>query len=113
MDKLKKILTLVIGVPVGILLVVLAVANRQVVTLALNPFRPDDSVLSLSAPFFLFLFLAILLGMIIGSAATWWSQGRYRRQARVEAREAVKWQQERNAVATQGNTLPSQVTPAK
>jgi uncharacterized integral membrane protein len=113
MDKLKRILTLVIGVPVGILLVVLAVANRQVVTLALNPFRPDDSVLSLSAPFFLFLFLAILLGMIIGSAATWWSQGRYRRQARVEAREAVKWQQERNAVATQGKTLPSQVTPAK
>ncbi|RWX76814.1 DUF1049 domain-containing protein [Neorhizobium lilium] len=91
MDKLKRILTLVIFVPLGIVLVVLAVANRQMVTLALNPFRPEDSVLSLSAPFFLFLLLAILLGMAIGSAATWWSQGRYRRQARIEAREAVKW----------------------
>lgn len=113
MDKLKRIITLVIAVPLGILLVVLAVANRQVVTLALNPFRPDDSVISLSAPFFLFLFLAVLIGMAIGSAATWWSQGRYRRQARVEAREAVKWQQERNAVTSSGTTLPSQITPPR
>lgn len=97
MDKLKRILTLVIFVPLGILLVVLAVANRQMVTLALNPFRPEDSVLSLSAPFFLFLFLAVLFGMAIGSAVTWWSQGRYRRQARIEAREALKWHNERNA----------------
>ena len=63
MDKFKRILTLVIAVPLGILLVVLAVANRQVVTLALNPFRPDDSVVSLNAPFFLILFLAVLIGM--------------------------------------------------
>ena len=98
MDKLKRILTLVVFVPLGLVLVVLAVANRQMVTLALNPFRPDDSVLSLSAPFFLFLFLVLLLGMAIGSAATWWSQGRYRRQARIEAREAVKWHNERKAV---------------
>jgi uncharacterized protein HemY len=102
MDKLKRILTLVVFVPLGIVLVVLAVANRQMVTLALNPFRPDDSVLSLSAPFFLFLFLVLLLGMAIGSAATWWSQGRYRRQARIEAKEAVKWHNERNAVTAPG-----------
>ena len=102
MDKLKRILTLVVFVPLGIVLVVLAVANRQIVTLALNPFRPDDSVLSLSAPFFLFLFLVLLLGMGIGSAATWWSQGRYRRQARIEAKEAVKWHNERKAVTAPG-----------
>ncbi len=111
MDKLKRILTLVIFVPLGIVLVVLAVANRQMVTLALNPFRPDDSVLSLSAPFFLFLLLAILLGMAIGSLATWWSQGRYRRQARLEAREAVKWHKEHAAVAAPA-AVPPQQAPA-
>jgi uncharacterized integral membrane protein len=99
MDRLKRIITLAIFVPLGIVLVVLAVANRQTVTLALNPFRPEDSVLSVDAPLFLFLFLAVLIGMVVGSAVTWWGQGRHRKQARVEAREAIKWQSEHKAAA--------------
>ena len=94
MTRFKKIVNLVVFVPLGILLIVLSVANRQSVTLALNPFNPQDSVLSLTAPFFLFLILTLILGMAIGSAVTWWTQGRYRKQARVEAREAIKWQTE-------------------
>ncbi|MBB4348881.1 MULTISPECIES: lipopolysaccharide assembly protein LapA domain-containing protein [Rhizobiaceae] len=99
MTKLKRIVSLVVFVPIGIVLIVLAVANRQVVTLALNPFRPQDSILSVSAPFFVFVFLAILVGMVIGASVTWWKQGHYRRQARVEAKEAVKWQKEHKAIA--------------
>jgi uncharacterized integral membrane protein len=98
MAKLKRILSLVVFVPLGIVLIVLAVANRQLVTLALNPFRPQDSLLSVTAPFFVFLFLALLVGMAVGATVTWWSQGRYRRQARLEAKEAVKWQSEHKAV---------------
>lgn len=111
MDKLKKIISLVIFVPLGIVLIVLAVANRQIATLALNPFRPEDSVLAVSAPLFVFLFLAVLLGMLIGAAATWWSQGKYRKQARVEAREAVRWQNEHKAVVA-GRQATSQL-PSK
>jgi len=99
MTKLKRILSLVVFVPIGIILIVLAVANRQTVTLALNPFQPQDSILSLSAPFFVFVFLALLVGMAIGASVTWWRQGRYRRQARIEAKEAIKWQSEHKAVA--------------
>ncbi|GGF94389.1 MULTISPECIES: lipopolysaccharide assembly protein LapA domain-containing protein [Rhizobium] len=99
MTKLKRIVSLVVFVPIGIVLIVLAVANRQVVTLALNPFRPQDSILSVSAPFFVFVFLALFVGMAIGASVTWWKQGRYRRQARVEAKEAVKWQKEHKAIA--------------
>jgi uncharacterized integral membrane protein len=98
MTKLKRILSLVVFVPIGIILIVLAVANRQIVTLALNPFQPQDSVLSVSAPFFVFVLLALLVGMAIGASVTWWRQGRYRRQARIEAKEAVKWQSEHKAV---------------
>nr|CAD6426131.1 hypothetical protein REQ54_02834 [Rhizobium sp. Q54] len=107
MTRLKKILTLVILVPLGILLIVLSVANRQSVTLALNPFRPEDSVLSLTGPFFLFLLLSLILGMLIGSIGTWWTQGRYRRQARIEAREAVKWQAEADRQKTQAPAVVS------
>ncbi|MBU1313261.1 MAG: DUF1049 domain-containing protein [Alphaproteobacteria bacterium] len=108
MTRLKKIVYLVILLPLGVLLVVLSVANRQSVTLALNPFRPQDSVLSLTAPFFLFLMLALILGMAIGSVGTWWTQGKHRKQARVEAREAVKWHNE----ADKQKTPSTAVTPA-
>lgn len=101
MTKLKRIVSLVVFVPIGIVLIVLAVANRQVVTLALNPFRPEDGLLSVSAPFFVFVFLSLLVGMGIGASVTWWKQGRYRRQARVEAKEAVKWQKEHKAIVAQ------------
>jgi uncharacterized integral membrane protein len=101
MAKFKRILSLIVFVPLGIVLIVLAVANRQPTTLALNPFNPEDAVLSVTAPFFLFLILALLLGMGLGATVTWWKQGRYRRQARVEAKEAVKWQNEHKAIVSQ------------
>ncbi len=80
MKKLKRILGLVVFIPLGIILIVLAVANRQVVTLALNPFRPEDQVLALSAPFFIFLLIAVIVGMVVGSFVTWWNQGKYRKR---------------------------------
>ncbi|MDO1580798.1 lipopolysaccharide assembly protein LapA domain-containing protein [Rhizobium oryzicola] len=92
MERIKKIIGMVILVPLAIILVVLCVANRQSVTLALNPFNPSDTVLSLTGPLFLLLFVALLFGMVIGSVATWFAQGKYRRQARIEAREALKRQ---------------------
>jgi uncharacterized membrane protein (DUF106 family) len=91
---ITRILKLVIFIPVAIVLIVLSVANRHVVTLALNPFRPEDNLLSLSLPFFVFLFLALLIGVVIGSFATWLTQGRYRKRARDEAQEARKWRDE-------------------
>lgn len=91
---MKKLVNLLFVVPLAIVLIVLSVANRQSVTLAFNPFQPADSVLSLTAPFFVFLFLAVALGIVIGSAATWLAQGKYRKRARSEARSAIKWQSE-------------------
>lgn len=91
---MKKIVNLVILVPLGIVLIVLSVANRQTVSLALNPFQPEDQLLSVAAPFFVFLFLAFLLGLFAGSLATWWSQGKYRKRAKRESRSAMRWQAE-------------------
>ncbi len=90
----RKLINILILLPVGIVLIVLSVANRNEATLALNPFRPSDTVLSVSAPLFVFLFGALILGMIIGSLATWFTQGKHRKKARREAKEAVKWHTE-------------------
>lgn len=90
----KKIINLLILLPIGIILIAFCVANRQSVALAFNPFRPEDQVLSLSAPLFVFLFIALIAGMLIGSAATWFGQGKHRKRARSEAKEAIRWQSE-------------------
>ncbi len=101
----RKLITFLILVPIAIVLIVLSVANRNVVTLALNPFDPSDTVLSLSAPFFVFLFLALMLGMLIGSLATWFKQGKYRKKARTEAKEAVKWHTEADKQRERAETV--------
>jgi uncharacterized integral membrane protein len=104
----KKIINIVVLAPIGIVLIVLSVANRQPVRLALNPFRPEDTVLSMTAPFFVYLFLALILGMILGAAATWISQHKYRKRARTEASEAVKWQTEADKQKVRAETLQAQ-----
>ncbi|MGG7517428.1 lipopolysaccharide assembly protein LapA domain-containing protein [Allorhizobium undicola] len=91
---IRKIVNLVVLVPLAVVLVVLCVANRQMVTLALNPFRPEDQLLSTAAPFFVFLLLAFLVGAIAGAAATWLAQGKHRKRARIEARSAARWESE-------------------
>lgn len=89
-----RFIKLIILVPVAVALIVLSVANRHSVTLALNPFRPEDQVLSLSLPLFVLIFIVLIAGVLIGSAVTWFAQGRYRKQARDEAHEARKWREE-------------------
>jgi uncharacterized integral membrane protein len=89
-----RFIKLIVLVPVAVALVVLSVANRHFVTLALNPFRPEDQVLSLSMPLFVLVFAALISGVVIGSLVTWFAQGRYRKQARDEAHEARKWREE-------------------
>ncbi|UJW75835.1 LapA family protein [Rhizobium sp. SL42] len=108
----RKLFTLVVFIPLGILLIVLAVANRQSVSLALNPFNPADQALSLSAPLFVLLILAVILGVVIGAVVTWFSQSKYRKRARNESRSAQRWQAEADRHKTRaeqiaGSSLPS------
>jgi uncharacterized membrane protein (DUF106 family) len=91
---ITRILKFVVVVPVAIILIVLSVANRHLVTLALNPFRPEDSMLALSLPLFVFLLLSLMIGVVLGSMATWFAQGKHRKRARDEAHEARKWREE-------------------
>lgn len=46
----KKIVNLLILLPLGVILIVFCVANRQSVTLAFNPFRPEDQCLQFQRP---------------------------------------------------------------
>ena len=87
---LKLILGLVI-VPLGVLLVALAVVNRTPAQLVLDPFGGNEPSLSFSAPLFLFLLGAFAFGLIVGGLATWLKQGKWRKTARTQRREADEW----------------------
>jgi uncharacterized integral membrane protein len=91
---LRRILWLLTAFPAAALLITLAVANRHSVRLVLDPFRPEAPVLSLVLPFYGFLFGALLIGVLLGGAAAWLSQGRWRRTARLRSGEAKRWQSE-------------------
>lgn len=112
---LKRILSLLVAFPVGVLLVTLAVANRHSVTLVLDPFRPEEPAISLVLPFYAYLIGALILGVVLGGIVSWLTQGRWRRAARHRLAEARHWQteaerltRERDAgVASQAKQLPA------
>jgi hypothetical protein len=87
----RKLIFALVVVPLGAVLVALAVANRKHVLLILDPLGGAEPSLTLQAPLFLLLLGAFSLGLVIGGTATWLSQGKWRKKARIEAREAREW----------------------
>src|SRR5690606_21637714 len=92
---MRRFLFLVLLVPLAIVIVVLSVANRHDATLSLDPFSAGGPVLSLTAPLYVLLFAALLVGVVVGGIATWLRQGRWRRMARSERLEAARLRRER------------------
>jgi hypothetical protein len=90
---MRKLVAALVIVPLAVLLVALSVVNRKPVTLGLNPFDANSG-LAIVAPFFLFLLGAFAIGLVVGGLATWLGQGKWRKTARVEAREASTWRRQ-------------------
>ena len=55
----NRFVLIVVFVPLAIILVALAVANRGLVDFTLDPFNPGNPALTLKLPLFVYLFLAI------------------------------------------------------
>lgn len=79
---LNRFLTVLVFIPLAVVLIALAVANRGPVDFTIDPFNPGNPGLTASLPLFVLLFAAAALGLVVGSAATWLRQGRYRKAAR-------------------------------
>ena len=90
----NRIVLIVIVVPIAIVLIALAVANRAPASFTLDPFNPGNPALTLQLPLFVMLFLALAVGMVLGSFATWWKPGHYRQQGRAKDREGQALRQE-------------------
>ena len=78
----KFLVTWLILIPLTLILVVFAVANRHFVTVSFDPFNSAAPSVSVSMPLFVLIIVMAILGVIAGGSATWLSQRRWRRAAR-------------------------------
>jgi uncharacterized integral membrane protein len=79
---MRKFLNILLWVPLGVIFVVFAVANRHLVTVSIDPFNSSDPSLGFSLPLFAVIIVFALLGVLAGGSATWIRQRRWRRAAR-------------------------------
>ncbi len=92
---ISRIITFVVLAPLAIILVALAVVNRQSVPLTLDVLQTGNEGLSVSLPLFIWLLAALILGMMIGGFVSWMRQGRYRRLARRRKQEVNRLENEK------------------
>jgi uncharacterized integral membrane protein len=83
----RKIIAAVILVPLAVIIVAFAVANRQIVTVSLDPFSAEHPAASLTLPLFALVIVLLVLGVLIGGIAAWLRQSKWRRTARRLERE--------------------------
>jgi uncharacterized integral membrane protein len=79
---MRKIVAAVILIPLGLVLVALAVANTTVVTVSFDPFSASDPAFVMRPRLFVLGFILVIAGVIIGGVAAWLRQGKWRRAAR-------------------------------
>jgi uncharacterized integral membrane protein len=85
---MRKFLTAVIVIPLFVLFVVFAVANRHEVTVSFDPFNSTDPALAAAMPLFAVIIAAAALGVVVGGCATWIGQRHWRRAARQHRADA-------------------------
>ena len=78
----RRIITAIIVIPLLIVVVGFAVANRQGVTVSFDPFSSAEPAYAVTLPLFVIIFVLLILGVIIGGAAAWMRQSAWRRSAR-------------------------------
>src|SRR3954469_2312379 len=85
---MRKFFSALVVIPLGILFVVFAVANRHLVTVSFDPFDSVNPAVAISMPLFVVIITVAMLGVAAGGAATWFRQRHWRRAARRHEAEA-------------------------
>src|SRR5579864_9039222 len=85
---MRKFFNAVVLIPLGVIFVIFAVANRHLVTVSFDPFNSHDPALGLTLPLFVVIVAVAILGVVAGGLATWFGQRRWRRAARQHEADA-------------------------
>src|ERR1700750_327734 len=85
---MRKFFTALIVIPLGLLFVVFAVANRHLVTVSFDPFNSRDPSVGATMPLF------VVIIVVASGTATWFRQRHWRRTARQSEADARRAQQQ-------------------
>jgi uncharacterized integral membrane protein len=88
---MRKFFTALVVIPLGVIFVIFAVANRHLVTVSFDPFNSTTPTVAVTLPLFVVIIAVAIIGVAAGGMATWFRQRRWRRAARqheADARQA-------------------------
>jgi uncharacterized integral membrane protein len=85
---MRKFFTALVLIPLGLVFVVFAVANRHLVTVSFDPFNSIDPSVAVRLPLFVVIIAVAILGVVAGGSGTWFRQRHWRRAARQHEADA-------------------------
>jgi len=85
---MRKFFTSLVLIPLGLIFIVFAVANRHLVTVSFDPFNSTDPSPAVTLPLFAVIIAVAILGVIAGGCASWFRQRHWRRDARQHETDA-------------------------
>lgn len=112
---MRTIFRVFVIVPIAIVLLMFAFANRHLVTVSFDPFSGGDIAgPSVTAPLFILLILAVGVGVILGGFSSWFKQAKLRRSARDARADADEARAEaarlRREVLVNPPVMPAQIS---
>jgi uncharacterized integral membrane protein len=103
---IRKIVAVLILLPLALAIVMFAITNRAPVLLAFDPTGAFPPMFAAPMPLFLALLFALIAGVVIGGAAAWSRQSKWRRRARRVAADLKAAHAENAALRKQIETMP-------
>jgi uncharacterized membrane protein YidH (DUF202 family) len=100
---IRKIVSALVLVPLAIILIAFAVANRQIILVSLDPFDQANPALSIRLPLFALILIVIIAAVIVGGIAAWLRQSKWRRAARLAQAQARELQAQVDVLERQCN----------
>jgi uncharacterized integral membrane protein len=85
---MRKFIAIAVLVPLAIVIVMFAVANREIITVSFDPFDSAHPAFALKMPLFILIFALVALGVVVGGIAAWLRQHKWRARARRAEAEA-------------------------
>lgn len=90
----KRILNWVVGLPIAIVGIGFAVANREWVTVSFDPINRTAPFATVNMPLWALFFAGVFVGIFVGWFVAWRGAARHRRSARDAKIELIRTQQQ-------------------
>ena len=108
---MRKFVTIFVLVPLAIVIVMFAVANREIVTVSFDPFDSTSPAIAFRMPLFILIFVLVGIGVLAGGIAAWLRQHKWRARARRAEADVQRLRTELDVGRSLAAAPPREVQP--